>query len=384
MGRDRECTLHRAGLRHQGRVERSRTRRCRLDEVCLGAALCYCSCVKRFAIAALVPALAGLVVFAVYLSARDPIAEGFGPTLRDRREVVLIGAPFGLSPGAESGGTRFVAPSPALQEALAGIDPDAFVAALDASTADGFLVAGRAAADTVASDAPYLTRWMAFASLPTLRGVRVGPRAALYERAGDAADVDGRTLARLARHLLAGGTPPAESELPGALLTARSVEVMVVIRHGHRPRLWRSARGNGIGRALFTAARVARERWTERSAALGMSLEEALRTHDVEVSLLEEDGTLVSSAPAFLERALGPQHGVGYERPGHWRYSLPRATHAAESVSAALEELLGQDGRDLALLRDPQLRLYRFVRRPLGTSRAAELLDGRRDVDVIE
>ena len=339
---------------------------------------------KRFALAALVPAAVMALAFALYLTRRNPIEEGFAPALAGRGRVVLLGAPFGLRPERELAGTRFVAPSAGLQEALAGTDPDAFEAAVRSLDADGILVAGRAAADTVASDASYMTRLMAFGAVPDLRGVRVGTGVALYEARPVLRTGDGQTLARLARHLLAGGAPPADDELPEELRSAQPVEVLVVVREGHRPRLWRSARGNGLGRALITAAQAARERWIERSGALGGSLEDALASHDVSVALLEEDGTLVSSSPGFLERALGPGHGVGFERPGHWRHALPRATHAAESVAAALDALLAEDGRAPTSLADPQLRIYRLRERPLGTSRAEELLDGSADADVID
>ena len=72
---------------------------------------------------------------------------------------------------------------------------------------------------------------------------------------------------------------------------------MVLVRDRGRPRLWRSARGSSVARGLLLAAQVARERWQEREAAMGGPIEEALPRMDVEVSLLEEDGT-----PAVFDR----------------------------------------------------------------------------------
>ncbi|MEO0323722.1 MAG: hypothetical protein AAF447_12250 [Myxococcota bacterium] len=220
--------------------------------------------------------------------------------------------------------------------------------------------------------------------VPGLRGRVLGPRVALYAPAEFSAEDPsaGAALARVARRILAGDAPPRISRFPERFRRLRgSVEVMVLLRSYGRARLWRSARGNSIGRALSTAALVARRRWAERENAMGGALAEKLPRLDVEVSLLAEDGTFDGPTPALLDRAVRRVHGVGYDRPGAWRYLLPEATaeRGEGSGARAFEALLADNDLPAEALGRDDLRFYRFVLQPLGTSAAPGTVSPRAD-----
>lgn len=219
-------------------------------------------------------------------------------------------------------------------------------------------------------------RLEAYAPIPGLRGVYLAPSHAIYQRAvaaqlGDAA----RVMPRIARAIIGGQAPPRISRFPEPLREIQNVEVMVLLRDRGRPRLWRSARGSSVARALITAAVVARQRWTERESALGGPIDVRLPFMDVEVSLLEEDGTLGSTAPSFIERVFFDGHGVAYERPGAWRYQLPDATRESGEGSAvqAYQKLFEDNALPDDSFGRPDLRFYRLVTTELGVSPAPAL-----------
>lgn len=145
---------------------------------------------------------------------------------------------------------------------------------------------------------------------------------------------------------------------------------MVLLREEGSPRLWRSARGSSIARALVLATVKARERWIERERAMGAPLDVVLPRLDVEVSLLLEDGTLGARDRAFVERVFTSAHGVAYEQRQSWRYLLPETTRQEGGGSAvrAYERLFAQNGLPPSTLESPSLRLYRLVVDPLSTS----------------
>jgi hypothetical protein len=147
---------------------------------------------------------------------------------------------------------------------------------------------------------------------------------------------------------------------------------MVLLRSNGTARLWRSARGSSIARALITACVVARERWHERAQALGGPLDGQLSRLDVEVALLHEDGTLSEADPGFIDRVFTPVHGVAFERTRSWRYYLPDATreHGGGSAVAAYSALLIENGQEPSVLGEAQMRLYRLVVTQLGRSPA--------------
>ncbi len=203
-------------------------------------------------------------------------------------------------------------------------------------------------------------------------------------------------LAQTARRILAGEPIPQIRSFPTPLREIQEVEVMVLLRDGEVARLWRSARASSVARGLMTAANVARQRWTERSSSMGGSLSVQLPRLQVEVSLLEEQGTIHPPSPALVR--LTPQDmGIGFERKGVWRYRLPEAmapdsrtpdsgTPDSRTPDSGTEqedppgnvqrrdpwqtlvELLEEDGLDERALSRPDIRVYRLRKRALAVS----------------
>ncbi|MFW5924593.1 MAG: hypothetical protein ACOCV4_00395 [Myxococcota bacterium] len=297
-----------------------------------------------------------------------PGSAQLGEVLHGRGRVVVVGG-GGLARLA-SGGTELVAAGdvPEVERALKGTDVEALGRALDEAGAQGLLVRQREGSRPD-PDAPLRSRLRAYHHVRGLVGEYLAPLAGLYLRRESvrvAPPLD-EALATVARGILEGKRPPRVRSFPEPLRRIHDVEVMVLLRDGPTPRLWRSARGSSVARALTTAASVARERWQEREQAMGGALADRLSRLTVEVSLLEEDGTLGAHDPAFLERAVTDRHGVGYERKGNWRYILPERTgsSAAETFATLFrdnglepEEAMGR----------PDIRLYRLIVHPLATS----------------
>jgi Arc/MetJ-type ribon-helix-helix transcriptional regulator len=333
---------------------------------------------------ALVALAAGL--FALRESAAH--TSGLAASLAQRGVVVVLpGSPW-LTRQVE--GTRFVVPSDAVRAALEADASDgradALLSALDEMHAWGLLVATRGPTEEHTA----LARLATYKRTAPLRALYLSPTEALYTRDADSADAvpEGALLASVARGILDGRSPPPVGLFPEPLRRMRSVEVMVMIRAQGTPRLWRSARGSSIARALITACMVARERWHERAQALGGPLDRQLSRLDVEVALLHEDGTLSEASADFIQRVFTPVHGVAYERTRSWRYYLPDATreHGQGSAVAAYEALLRENGQEPAVLGEAQMRLYRLVvtslgRSPASTADAGGLLD---QVDIFD
>jgi hypothetical protein len=205
-----------------------------------------------------------------------------------------------------------------------------------------------------------------------MRGVYVSRRAALYapDPISELSDIDRKALAGVARGMIGGARMPRLSSFPETLRAVQSVEVMVLLIEGDKPRLWRSARGSSLARALVTAAGVARQRWIERQQAMGGPLDVMLPSLRIEVVSLGDDGTLGDRDDAFLDRAFFPEHGVGYENKGTWRYFLPDATREKGKgrASAAYRALLHDDGLSPESLERKELRLYRLFTSTLAVS----------------
>lgn len=205
-----------------------------------------------------------------------------------------------------------------------------------------------------------------------LRGVYVSRRVALYapDPIGELSELDRKALAGVARGMVGGARMPRLSSFPEALRSVQSVEVMVLLVENDKPRLWRSARGSSLARALVTAAGVARQRWLEREQAMGGPLDAVLPALRVEVVSLGDDGTLGDRDDAFLDRVFFPEHGVGYENKGSWRYFLPEATRdkGGGRASIAYRKLLEDDGLSLESLQRKELRLYRLFSSTLAVS----------------
>ena len=266
-------------------------------------------------------------------------------------------------------GTSFVpyAQSSALAKALGASDPSSLVHAMVDAGVDALLVDTH----TKASPRSLADRLARYARLPGLQGAYFGRSAALYGldpiRDWSSKLRDG--LAEVARRLIGGAPPPRVSSFPDVVRRLEPVEVMVLLRDGTHPRLWRSARGSSFARALLTATAVARQRWVERSAALGGPLGKKLPTMSVELSLLQDDGEIGVRDAAFIDRVVLPVHGVGYERKGGWHYLLPEATRSGgRQPSRAYTQLFADDGLSEDSLDNPDLRLYRLAVQLIGIS----------------
>jgi hypothetical protein len=213
----------------------------------------------------------------------------------------------------------------------------------------------------------------ALAHVPGMRGVLLSPELAIYAPTHELAlsASEREALAYVARVLFRGAREPSVTSFPAALRRVERVEVMVMLSKRGEPRLWRSARGTSIARALLTATRVARDRWREREQAMGGPLPKMLVDLDVEVSLLSEDGALGSAQRTFVDRAITPAHGLGFDYRTAWHYLLPGdvARHK-EGPFHALSELIVDQGLPLSILGESDTRVYRFVPVSLGVSKA--------------
>lgn len=331
-----------------------------------------------------VVALAALVLSGgayLVLSQRTmPGASALRERLRDRGTVPIVsarGADLGRI-GAQ--GAQLVAADrvPGLAAALAGRDPAALAEVLDRSGVDTLLVDGRdPPRGPLTAASPLRARLLAYARVDGLECLYLSPLAAIYVRdlAPPITDPPLRAaLARVARELLAGASPPRIGSFPEpARRTGHEVEVMVTLRAHGAARLWRSARGDSIARALITAATAARGRWTERETSLGL-LSVVLRTLEVDVSLLERDGEIGDRSPAFLDRVVTAEHGVGYDDRDGWRYVLPELLTASGTHrgAASFQQLFREnDIREGLGRRD--LTLFRFAITPIGESPGGSL-----------
>lgn len=269
------------------------------------------------------------------------------------------------------------ADAPALTPLLDGTDERAFTDALTDAGFGAVLVDGRGVAD-VAGDGPSVReRLLHYAGFDTLACAYLAEAAALYEpRTGLVIDPPlDEALAHVARAVLGGARSPRVSSFPEPLRRIRNVEVMVMMEDRGHPRLWRSARGSSIGRALLTAAVVARQRWSERSSAMGGPIDRVLPTLDVSVYLLDEDGTLGARSAPFIERVFTdlpgtPEHGVAFDHRGTWRYLLPDATREQGEGSAvrAFRALFADSDMEEDSFERDDVRLYRMLARRLALS----------------
>jgi hypothetical protein len=299
-----------------------------------------------------------------------------GCTRHQQLERALVGrgriAVFGQRDLSElhPSGTELLAAAsqPALTRALAGDDPAQLIEALVTTNISGLLLdAQQPKADTLAGKLAH------YARVPGLQGAYLTHDTALYvlDPVRDWSPTLRAGLAEVARRLVGGAPPPRSSSFPEQVRRLDPAEVMVLLRSGDQPRLWRSARGSSFARALLTAAEVARQRWIERSQALGGKLEQMLPQLAVEVALLQDDGEIAERSAAFVDRVVLPVHGVGYERKGGWHYLLPEATHSGKrKPSRAYAQLFSDDGLPEDSLDNPELRLYRLAVQVIGVSPA--------------
>lgn len=319
-----------------------------------------------------------LVVGALLASACMGGVEGAADMerfLEDRGRVAVVGGGDLMRLGAEGATLVRAAEVPGLEDALSGSDEDALASALSEAGVEALLVDGRGVSSAdVDPTAPLRDRLRAYDSFEVLQAVYLAPSAALFvPRTGLVLRAPHDfALAYVARGILGGARPPRMQSFPEPLRRIRNVEVMVMLKDGERPRLWRSARGSSIARALLTASIVARQRWSEREAVMGGPLEAQLRSMDVEVYLLDEDGSLGSRAPAFVERVFSPEHGVAFDHLGTWRYLLPDATRERGEGSAvrAYDALFEDSDMEPGSIAREDVRLYRLLARLLARSPA--------------
>lgn len=320
----------------------------------------------------------GVLATGVWLLYRtqQPGDAGLRQQLSERGRLGLVGDSD--LPSWSLDGTRLVSAErrPALRKALAASDPAALLNALQAAELEGLVVNGSQPVQA-SDEASIRRRLLAYDYIPGLSGVYLAPTAALYvpDPVDDPGPLVQRALTGVARGLLQGAAPPRIHSFPEPLRRVRNVEVLVMLREAGVPRLWRSARGSSIARALITASVAARQRWKERQRAMGGPLPERLPFLDLEVAILQEDGTLGARTPAFIERVFKPEHGVAYERKGAWRYLLPPATRAAGEGSAveAYQKLLSDYGLPAESLQSSDLRLYRLVVKTLARAPARKV-----------
>jgi hypothetical protein len=324
-------------------------------------------------------------VAALWLAA---LVAACGPSDKQRLEAALVGR--GRIACVAEDGCRELHPIgseltnaaslPPLAAALAGGDGPALVQALVETGVQGLLL-DLESAGTTSGLARELAR---YAHIEGLQGAFFSRGAALYVldpvrawspklRAG---------LALVARRLIGGTKQPKVSSFPAVVRKLEPAEVMVLLRTGDEPRLWRSARGSSFARALLTASAVARQRWVERANALGGPIDELLPGLTVDLALLQDDGEIGQRSDSFVDRVVLPVHGVGYERKGGWHYLLPEATHKqGRAPSQAYRQLFKDDGLPVDSLDHSDLRLYRMAVQILGTSEPQrEPSDGLSDV----
>lgn len=303
-------------------------------------------------------------------------AGWFGPHAAFRRGLVRRGRVVVVADGAplaDLSGTRFVAVDglPRVRAALSAEAGPALASALRAADLDAVLIDPTRLPSWVAPDS-VAARLAEHASIEGLVGRYLAADAALY--APDPLSMipapQREALALVARRILSGERPPRVQSFPEPLRAVAHVEVMIMLRNGPRPRLWRSARGSSIARAFLTAVRVAGQRWDERAQAMGAPLSEALPGLVVEVSLLQDDGELGTRSPAFIDRVFHTGHGVAYDRKGAWRYMLPATTAEQGRPSQAFAQLLADNGLPPDAIYRDEIRPYRLRVRSLAVSEA--------------
>jgi hypothetical protein len=266
-------------------------------------------------------------------------------------------------------GLRTVPAPAALRSSLKANDPNALRAALSKQKASALAIKRE---QTQPKSLEGQLARLAF--VPGLRAIALNSALALYTpaREPELSTREREGLAYVARGLLRGAREPSLSSFPPALRRVERVEVMVLLRERGAARLWRSARGTSLARALLTATRVARDRWRERESAMGGPLGERLLDLDVEVTLLSEDGVILSPTEKLIDAAVGPEYGIGFEYKSGWHYLLPEDVKRRGNGSAyrALLSLMSEQGVPASGLSTGVLRVYRFVTLTLGTSRA--------------
>lgn len=285
---------------------------------------------------------------------------GLEAQLRDRGTMAIAGGvPFGLRRGdvAIVDYRRFAA----LARALDGRDPSALADALRAARVDGLLVRTDKAQGAPGTVLRALSEYRA---MPNVTATWMDRDAALYEvreRPTVLAE-DAPKLIECVRLMVEGAAAPPERLFPEPLRGARPAEVMVVVRDGASPILWRAVRGGSVARALVDATYAVIDRWNTRQQQAYGPLREAIRRMPLTVAVFYDKGTLDTRDPAWIDRAVDASvFAVGYERLGRWEYVLPPATGApSRRASVALADLVREHDVPPPGYQRSDLTLYRF------------------------
>lgn len=293
--------------------------------------------------------------------------------LENRGKVVVIEGDHLLR--SKPSGTRFVPVEkiPSILSSLSRNSPSKLFEAMSRSDVHG-LIFGDSANIVEHEQTTLRERLMSYGRIAGLRCAFLSPDATLYLRHHQEAltSTAREAVAGVARGILGGARPPRINSFAEPLRRLRATEVMVLLRQGEQTRLWRSAKGNSIARALMVAASVARRRWIERERMMGEPLDEILPKLDVDVFLLEDDGTILMHEPSFINRVFTRDHFVAYQWRGRWRYQVPDRTGKTDRRSAvdAYRSLLIKNNLPAESLQRTDLRLYRLTESLLAHSPA--------------
>lgn len=272
-------------------------------------------------------------------------------------------------------GTQFISVEevPYLFVSLSRRDSSDLLEAMSRSGVQGLIFSSRE--DRVPNPRTTLKeRLLTYGRISGLRCVFLSPVATLYLRhpREPLPAFAEEAIAGVVRGILAGARPPRITSFPEPLRRIRDTEVMVSLRQGKRNRLWRSAKGNSIARALIAAASIARRRWMERESMMGDPLDALLPKLDVDVLLLEDDGTVLVRKSKFIERVFTRDHYVAYQWRGSWRYQVPDTSGKSDRRSAveAYRQLFIKNNLPAESLQRTDLRLYRLTASLLARSPA--------------
>lgn len=288
------------------------------------------------------------------------VHPGLEAQLRDRGTVAVAGSvPFGLRHQDVSiVDYRQFAP---LVSALDGRDANALAAALRAARVDGLLVR----TDRVQGAAGTVLRSLSeYHAVPDVSATWLDRDAALYEareRPTVSSD-EAPKLIECVRLMVEGAAAPPERLFPELLRGARPAEVMVVVRDGAAPILWRAVRGSSVSRALVDATYAVIDRWNTRQQQAYGPIRQAIRRMPITVAIFYDKGTLDTREAAWIDRAVDARvFAVGYERLGRWEYVLPPTTGApTRTASTALADLVREHDVPPPGFQRTDLTLYRF------------------------
>ncbi len=280
--------------------------------------------------------------------------------LRDRGTVVTIGSiPLALRRiDAQLVDYRSFA---RIRSAVEGNDPAALSVAMRDARVDGMLVRTDRPMGSPRTLLHALTRYLTVANVSA---TWMDGSSVLYElrEQPTVATEDAAKIVECVRLMIRGGAAPPERLFPEPLRGARPAEVMVVIRDGTAPILWRAVRGGSVARAVVDATYAVIDRWNTRQVQSYGPIREAIRRMPITVAIFYDKGTLDTREPAWIDTTVDSRvFAVGYERLGHWEYVLPSAPGTpARRTSLALADLVREHDVPPPGFQRSDLALYRF------------------------